>query len=167
MQTLHSCVALGLTLALAACGSSSDGAWDISSTGPSAALAVAGSGSFTADGRSVSLNGGDGGAGGGSCASGRYGFADSPCSVQAKGRDLRGTYTFDWTYSTADSSGPSADMFGMVVDGKVVALSDPGGDPKQSGRATVTVAGSLSFFVNCTDCTDGAAQAAVANFRQQ
>jgi hypothetical protein len=152
-------------VALVACGGSSDDFWNVAPSAQSASLATPGSGTFTEDGRTVTLVGGNGGTAG--CTGGQYGFTTSPCTVVATANDRRGTYTFDWTYSTVDTSGPSADIFGVVVDGKVMALSDPGGAQVQSGKATVTPTSSVAFFINCTDCTDGAAQATVSSFQQR
>jgi hypothetical protein len=54
-----------------------------------------------------------------------------------------------------------------MVDGKAVPLSDPGGPLTQSGHRDITATTSLSFYINCTDCTDGAAQASVTSFTRK
>jgi len=45
-----------------------------------------------------------------------------------------------------------------------VQLSDPGGATSQSGDRTFTASSSFGWFMNCTDCTGGAATAVVTNF---
>ena len=163
MRHQLSSVLFAAALALAACGGGSSGdPWSVNASAQSANLTAAGSGSATPDGHTITLAGGDSGTTG--CTGGQYGFNTSPCNVVATVKDIRGTYTFDWAYSTKDTSGAGADIFGYVVDGKTVNLSDQGGALSQSGRAEVTANGSLSFFINCTDCTGGAAQATVTNF---
>lgn len=153
---------------LAACGGSgpTDPEFIVSSTAASSALRAPGSGTAASDGRTVTLNGGDGTAAAG-CANAQYGFANSPCNVTASLHEPRGSYSFDWSYSTTDLAGPGADLFGVIVDGRVQVLTDPGGPQQQTGTFTVTPATSMVLFVNCTDCTGGAAQATVSNFQRR
>jgi hypothetical protein len=160
---------VSMVLAVSACGGDGGGGtsppWSVGASAQSSALATPGSGSGSDNG-TITLSGGDGGTTG--CAGAQYGFATSPCTVIATSNDSRsGTYSFDWTYSTKDTAGPGADIFGMLVDGRVVPLSDPGGPLLQSGHSEVTTAGALAFFINCTDCTDGAAQATVTSFQRK
>jgi hypothetical protein len=168
MHRILSCALLAAAATLAACGGGGGGGsiapWAASTSAASAALATPGSATSSADAHSVTLVGGDGGTRG--CAGGQYGFATSPCTVTATAA-ASGTYAFDWTYTSADDSGPGADLFGMIVDGKVVPLSDPGGPLTQSGHRQVAVNGSIAFYLNCTDCTDGGAQAMVTGFDRQ
>jgi len=74
------------------------------------------------------------------------------------------TFTFHWAYTTADLDGPAGDIFGVLVDGVRIALSDPGGPVSQSGNVTVHALTSIGWFVNSTDCIGGAATATLTNF---
>ena len=38
-----------------------------------------------------------------------------------------GSYQFHWAYTTQDVDGPAGDVFGVLVDGQRLTLSDPGG----------------------------------------
>lgn len=151
--------AFGLVLALTACGGADDPG-GTSRSAASATLTTPGSATISADGSTVTLAGGNT-TGAGGCAGAQYGFATGPCDISASFPGQGRTFTFDWSYSTTDSSGPGADPFGVVVDGKVMPLSDPGGATTQSGQFQVVASESLRVYVNCTDCTDGAAQATV------
>lgn len=160
-HTLMGAIAIGT---LAACGGSSD-FWSLSVSEASKTLARPGSSTQASD--VYTLTGGDGSpakADGSACAGGQYGFATSPCQVAVMRADgtVRGTVSFDWTYATKDTSGPGADLFGVIVDGTTIPLSDPGGTVEQSGRKVVTVTSSLSWYLNCTDCTQGEAQAKIS-----
>jgi hypothetical protein len=132
--------------------------WTGSASAQSSALASPGS--VSVSGESVTLVGGNS-TDAAPCAGAQYGFATSPCNVTAQLQKGTGSHKLAWTYSTGDSSGPGADLFGMVVDGRVVPLSDPGGPQQQSGTVEVAANSSLAFFLNCTDCTSGAAQTTV------
>jgi hypothetical protein len=166
---MHYCLNRVLLLALAtlaACGGGGEGQSVTTSTSAqSSALSSPGSASATADGRTITLNGGDGGTKG--CSGAQFGFTTSPCSVNASVNAGSGSFSFDWSYVTRDTSGPGADLFGMIVDGKVVPLSDPGGALTQSGHRDVSATTSLSFYINCTDCTDGAATASITSFTRK
>ena len=163
---LSSFVLAAAAAMLASCGGGGGGSplpvaqptWTGSASAQSAALASPGTVSVSGD--SVTLVGGNS-ADSGPCAGAQYGFATSPCSVTAQLQKGAGTHKLDWSYSTTDSSGPGADLFGMVVDGRIVPLSDPGGPQQQSGTIEVSANTSLAFFVNCTDCTSGGAQTTV------
>ena len=97
------------------------------------------------------------------CQGGAYGDNNSPCrtvvSIAAPG-----IYTFSWSYQTADLDGPGGDLFSLIVDGARIPLSDPGGPVSQSGVKTVTASSSFGWYINCTDCTGGAASATITNF---
>ncbi len=98
-----------------------------------------------------------------SCVGGTYGFA-GPCQVQVT-IALPGTYSFHWAYSTIDLDGAAGDIFGVLVDGARMQLSDPGGSAiSQSGDRTFAASSSFGWFMNCTDCTGGAATAVITNF---
>jgi hypothetical protein len=75
-----------------------------------------------------------------------------------------GTFSFHWSYLTADDAGPAGDIFGVVVNGVFTQLSDPGGAVTQSGNASFAASSSFGWFVNCTDCIGGAATATITNF---
>jgi hypothetical protein len=166
MKIWHTFLGAIAICTLAACGGTSD-RWSLSISEASKTLAKPGSSSQTADG--FTLIGGDGTpvkTDGSACVGGQYGFATGPCQVAVLSNDgtVRGNVTFDWTYSTKDTSGPGADLFGVIVDGTVIPLSDPGGMLEQSGRKVLTVTSSIGWYLNCTDCTQGEAQAKVAGF---
>ena len=71
---------------------------------------------------------------------------------------------FHWAYTTADRDGAPGDIFGILINGTRVQLSDPGGPISQSGDRTINAATSFGWFVNCTDCINGAATATITNF---
>jgi len=121
--------------------------------------ATTGSALFTST--QLTLAGGNAPAG--SCAGGTYAFA-GPCQIQTT-IALPGTYSFHWSYSTADPDGAAGDIFGVLVNGVRTQLSDPGGSAiSQSGDRTFTASSSFGWFMNCTDCTGGAATAVITNF---
>src|SRR4051812_37090412 len=100
MQRKLSLSILVAVFVLAACGSDGGDPWSVTSSAQSSNLTNPGSGSATPDGKTITLVGGDGGTTG--CSGAQYGFANSPCNVMASVGDIRGTYTFDWAYSTKD-----------------------------------------------------------------
>jgi hypothetical protein len=163
MRTHHLLSCLAVAAAAAGCGDSdnADEAWSVAASAQSSALSSPGGGSEGDGGRTLTLAGGNGAGTG--CAGASYGFATGPCTVVATAREAGGMRTFEWRYTSMDSSGPGADLFGVIVDGQAMPISDPGGAPKQSGRLTVAAGQTLAFFINCTDCTDGAAQATVTS----
>jgi hypothetical protein len=99
------------------------------------------------------------------CNGSTYGLI-GPCEVDVFRTPIAPTtsFTFHWAYTTADSGGPEGDIFGMLVNGNRIQLSDPGGPISQSGNVTVGAATSFGWFVNCTDCIEGAATATITNF---
>ncbi|MBV9892022.1 MAG: PEP-CTERM sorting domain-containing protein [Rhizobacter sp.] len=96
------------------------------------------------------------------CSGSTYGFI-GPCEVMTK-ISATGSFAFHWAYTTADGAGPAGDIFGLLVDGTRIQLSDPGGAISQSGDRTFSASSSLGWFLNCTDCTGGAATAIVSRF---
>ncbi len=96
------------------------------------------------------------------CTGSTYGFI-GPCEVRTT-IAVPGSFSFHWAYSTADDAGPAGDIFGLLVDGTRIQLSDPGGAVSQSGDRTFSASSSFGWFVNCTDCTGGAATAVVSRF---
>ena len=97
------------------------------------------------------------------CSGGVYGTVSSPCQLQVT-INTPGLYSFDWSYASADADGPGGDIFGVIVNGNRIALSDPGGAVAQLGSASFNVTSSFGWFVNCTDCIGGFATATVSNF---
>jgi hypothetical protein len=72
--------------------------------------------------------------------------------------------TFHWLYATTDI-GPGPDIFGVLIDGIVQQLSDPGGALLQSGNLTISPSSTFGFFINCTDCVGGSATATISAFQ--
>ncbi len=66
---------------------------------------------------------------------------------------------FHWAYSSADD--PGFDPFGMLVDGSHINLATVSGS---SGDVVVAPKSTFGWFINCTDCTSGAATAVVTGF---
>ena len=97
------------------------------------------------------------------CTGATYGVA-GPCEVRFVTTNIMNPFAFDWSYSTADLGGPGGDLFGMLVDGVRVQLSDPGGPILQSGHQSVSATSSFGWYVNCTDCIEGRATATITNF---
>jgi len=96
------------------------------------------------------------------CAGGTYAVL-GPCRTSAT-ITLAGTFSFNWSYLTADGAGPAGDIFGVVVNDVFTPLSDPGGAVAQSGSASFAASSSFGWFVNCTDCVGGAATATITDF---
>jgi hypothetical protein len=92
-----------------------------------------------------------------------------PCEVDVFRTPVapNATFIFHWSYTTADSGGPTGDIFGMLEDGVRIQLSDPGGPISQSGDVTAHALTSFGWFVNCTDCIEGAATATITSFVAQ
>lgn len=167
-HSLSSFVLAATAALLSACGGGGGGGvslpvdppatWTGTTSAQSAALASPGS--VTVSGDSVTLVGGNS-TDAAPCAGAQYGFSTAPCSVSAQLQKSAGLQKLDWSYSTSDSSGPGGDIFGVVLDGRVVNLSDPGGPQQQSGSIDVSGSNTVAFFLNCTDCTGGAAQTTV------
>ena len=97
------------------------------------------------------------------CTGGVYSTLTSPCQLQVT-LNLPGTYSFNWSYATADADGPGGDIFGVVVDGTRIAVSDLGGAVGQLGSASFVAGSSFGWFLNCTDCIGGIATATVSSF---
>lgn len=122
------------------------------------APALPGTAAFSAT--ELRLTGGDAATG---CDGGLFGDPASPCALLVTlGR--AGDYSFSWAYDTADGFGPGSDLFGVVVDGQRVGLSDPGGAINQAGSASFTASASFGWYINCTDCSGGSASALISNF---
>jgi len=99
------------------------------------------------------------------CVGGVYGFV-GPCEVDVVTTHIMNPFSFQWSYVTNDTGGPGGDLFGVLVNGARIQLSDVGGPVTQTGQFTVnTATTSFGWYVNCTDCIGGAATATITNFR--
>ncbi|NUZ06857.1 PEP-CTERM sorting domain-containing protein [Piscinibacter koreensis] len=96
------------------------------------------------------------------CVGGVYGEL-GPCQLRVT-IQLNGMYTFNFDYTTTDFDGPLGDIFGVLVDGMPIMLSDPGGGNSQSGHASFTAMSSFGFFIDCTDCVEGRATVVISDF---
>lgn len=130
--------------------------WTTTISGPAFGSAVDTSGAPA----SITLIGGDDVSMGG-CPDGTVpGFVGS-CEIDFTAAVV-GTYTFHWSYATADIT-PQYDQFGVIVDGVRTELIANGGDLAQSGDFSATVHSSFGWYINCTDCTGGGATATISN----
>jgi len=68
-------------------------------------------------------------------------------------------FKFHWTYNTADD--PGFDPFGVLVDGNKITLATVNGT---SGDFAIGAKSTFGWFINCTDCTSGAATAVITGF---
>lgn len=77
-----------------------------------------------------------------------------------------GTVSFQWDYETLDIDGPSYDVFGYVLNGDFVQLSDDDGPDAQSGLESIGVnsADEFGFYIDCTDCGEGPASVQISQF---
>jgi hypothetical protein len=98
------------------------------------------------------------------CSSGQYGAVGSPCQVQTI-LNAPGIYTFNWSYVTFDNDGPAGDIFGVMVNGARIALSDPGGANVQTGTRSIVATSAFGWFMNCTDCIGGFATATISGLQ--
>ena len=160
MRVILAGSALILAASLAACSGGSSESFSTNRTPQSESLTSPGSVEITSSGSTVTLVGGNTTSGG--CSGAQFGFNTAPCTVSAAYLAGGRTVSFDWNYATSDTAGPGADIFGIVVDGRVMQISDPGGSLKQSGHVDIVAQNYVQFFLNCTDCTDGAATAIVS-----
>lgn len=108
----------------------------------------------------VQLTGGDAAVG---CDGGIFSDPASPCALVVT-LARAGDYSFSWDYNTADGVGPAGDIFGVVVDGQRLVISDLGGPITQSGSASFTASMSFGWFINCTDCSGGSATVSITQF---
>ena len=99
---------------------------------------------------------------GAGCSGGVYSVI-GPCEIRVS-INLGGTYSFDWSYFTADADGPGGDMFGVIVDGTRTTISDLGGAVSQLGQSSYVALSSFAWFLNCTDCTGGRATVTISSF---
>jgi MYXO-CTERM domain-containing protein len=74
------------------------------------------------------------------------------------------SFSFHWAYTSLDELGAQLDQFGVLLDGAKTNVSDPGAAASQSGDLVVNATNNLGWFVNCGDCTGGAAIVTLSNF---
>lgn len=87
------------------------------------------------------------------------------CQIRFVTTNILNNFAFDWSYASSDSAGAGDDLFGVLVDGARTQLSDPGGAIVQSGHVLVAATSSFGWYVNCTDCIEGAAVATITDFQ--
>ena len=98
------------------------------------------------------------------CTGGQAGLL-GPCEIDVTTTHIANPFTFNWSYTSADSDGAANDLFGIIVDGVRTILSDPGGPaPTQSGSRSILANSSFGWFVNCSDCIEGAATVTITAF---
>lgn len=140
------------------------GKWSTVATG----TIIGGSGgTVTIDPSTLTIVGGNGPTTGNfapACVGGLTGFP-GPCQISFTTTTVMNPFSFDWTYRTVDSEGPGSDLFGMLIDGVRLQLSDPGGAVMQSGHRSISAGSSFGWYINCTDCIEGAATATITNFQ--
>ena len=118
-------------------GAYAPGTWIVSTTGTLAAGGSLGSiGTFNAT--TMTIVGGNGPSPNPAnftpaCNGAQYALL-GPCQISVITTHIENPFTFHWAYSTADSGGPAGDIFGIIVDGIRIQLSDPGGPINQSGN---------------------------------
>ncbi len=142
-------------------GAGAPGALTVNNTGQFLPGATATLGTAVATATVLTLVGSDDSAGLG-CEGGTY-EVPGPCRLQVL-YGQGGRYSFSWDYSTADISA-GGDTFGVLVDGVAqMVYGDPGGPVSDSGSATFVANSTFGWYLNCTDCTGGAAMVAITNF---
>jgi hypothetical protein len=144
---------VGFVGALAPANFVSSSLGTLSGAGP-----ISGSALFTAT--ALTLTGGDTQDPVLGCAGGLSGDVNSPCRFQTRVSG-KGQISFNYSYLTNDSSGPQYDIFGALVDGTMVPLSDPGGPLGQIGNRSFSFNNSFGWFMNCTDCVGGNAMVTI------
>jgi hypothetical protein len=97
------------------------------------------------------------------CSGAQFGLL-GPCEIDVTTTHIANPFTFNWSYSSVDDTGAAGDLFGVIIDGVRTVLSDPGGAPTQSGHLSILANSSFGWFVNCSDCIDGAATASITAF---
>ena len=71
-------------------------------------------------------------------------------------------FSFHWSYASTDID-KIYDQFGVILDGvRQLPLSGVGSPLTASGDENFTVNSSFAFYLNCTDCTGGAASATIS-----
>lgn len=96
------------------------------------------------------------------CTGAEYGLL-GPCEIDVT-TTVANPFTFTFDYLSGDADGPAGDIFGVLVDGVRINLSDPGGPISQGGQLSFVANTSFGWFINCTDCINGAASATISGF---
>ena len=115
---------------------------------------------FSASHTTLTIFGGDNDPNG--CVGGIGGLA-GPCEVDITTKNPRNIFSFHWDYNTTDI-GAGFDQFGILLNGSHTVLSDLGGPLHQSGNVFITANTQFGWYINCTDCTGGAATVAITQF---
>ena len=118
-----------------------------------------GSAVFAASHTMLTINGGDSATG---CLGGVAGFP-GPCEVDVTSKNPRNLFSFHWDYNTNDI-GAGFDQFGLLLNGIHTVLSDLGGPLHQSGNIFIAANTQFGWYINCTDCTGGAATVNITQF---
>ena len=96
------------------------------------------------------------------CVGGVAGFP-GPCEVDITSKNPQSTFSFHWDYVTVDI-GAGFDQFGILVNGSHIVLSDLGGPLHQFADVTIKANTQFGYYINCTDCTGGAATVNITQF---
>jgi hypothetical protein len=118
-----------------------------------------GSAVFSASHTTLTINGGDSVVG---CTGGSAGFP-GPCEVDVTSKNPNNSFSFHWDYNTSDI-GAGFDQFGLLLNGAHSVLSDLGGPLHQSGDIFIKASTQFGWYLNCTDCTGGAASVNITQF---
>jgi hypothetical protein len=82
------------------------------------------------------------------------------CEIDITHAGSTSLFKFHWSYITADD--PGFDPFGMLVNGVHIQLATVSGT---SGDVLVSATSSIGWYINCMDCTSGAATATITQFQ--
>ena len=118
-----------------------------------------GSAVFSASHTTLTITGGDSLTG---CVGGIAGLP-GPCEVDVTSKNPRNLFSFHWDYNTTEI-GAGFDQFGILLNGNHTVLSDLGGPLHQSGNVFITANTQFGWYINCTDCTGGAATVNITQF---
>lgn len=97
------------------------------------------------------------------CIAAIYGFP-GPCEIFVVTQTIQNPFSFHWAYQTNDADGPAGDIFGLLINGARLPLSNPGGASSQTGAVSINALSSFGWFINCTDCIGGAATVTISDF---
>ena len=118
-----------------------------------------GSAMFSASHTTLTITGGDSLTG---CLGGMPG-SPGPCEVDVTSKNPNNSFSFHWDYNTSDI-GAGFDQFGLLLNGVHSVLSDLGGPLHQSGDVFIKANTQFGWYINCTDCTGGAAIVNITQF---
>ena len=83
------------------------------------------------------------------------------CQIRFVTTNILNNFAFDWSYASSDSAGAGDDLFDVAR----TQVSAPGGAIVQWGHVLVAATSSFGWYVNCTDCIEGAAVATITDFQ--